>query len=90
MSTLSLVLLLGSITSIALLASYLDAKFQWRLHDWINGKCSNPFIANKAALQQQRIQEKDAQIEALMARIETLEAIVTEPAYELNKKINAL
>ncbi|WP_334030683.1 MULTISPECIES: hypothetical protein [Alteromonas] len=90
MSTLSLVLLLGSITSIALFASYLDAKFQWRLNDWMNGKCSNPFIASKAALQQQRIQEKDAQIEALMARIETLEAIVTEPAYELNKKINAL
>jgi hypothetical protein len=90
MSTLSLVLLLGSITSIALLASYLDAKFQWRLNDWMNGTCSNPFIASKAALQQQRIQEKDAQIEALMARIETLEAIVTEPAYELNKKINAL
>jgi hypothetical protein len=72
MSTLSLVLLLSGITSIALLACYLDAKFQWRLNDWMNGKCSNPFIASNATT------------------IETLEAIVTEPAYELNKKINAL
>ena len=90
MSTLSLVLLLSGITSIALLACYLDAKFQWRLNDWMNGKCSNPFIASNATIQAQKIKEKDAQIEKLMERIEPLEAIVTEPAYELNKKINAL
>ena len=89
MSTLSLVLLIGSITSLALLASYLDAKFQWRLNDWMNGECSNPFVKNVTD-KQQRLKEKDAQIEALMARIETLETIVTEPAYELNKKINSL
>lgn len=90
MSTLSIVLLIGSITSLMLLASYLDAKFQWRFNDWMNGECSNPFIKNVTDKQQQRLKEKDAQIETLMARIETLETIVTEPAYELNKKINAL
>ncbi|GFD78860.1 hypothetical protein KUL118_17220 [Tenacibaculum sp. KUL118] len=90
MSTLSLVLLIGSITSLVLLASYLDAKFQWRLNDWMNGECSNPFVKGVTDKQQQRLEEKDAQIKALMARIETLETIVTEPAYELNKKINAL
>ncbi|WP_334059786.1 hypothetical protein [Alteromonas sp. S005] len=90
MSTLSLVLLIGSITSLALLASYLDAKFQWRLNDWMNGECSNPFVKAVTDKQQKRLAEKDAQIESLMARIETLETIVTEPAYELNKKINAL
>ena len=90
MSTLSLVVLLSGITSIALLACYLDAKFQWRLNDWMNGQCSNPFIATNASQQAQQLKEKDAQIEKLMERIETLEAIVTEPAYELNKKINAL
>ncbi len=90
MSTLSLFLLIGGITSVALLASYLDAKFQWRLNDWMNGSCSNPFIKSETDQQKQRLKEKDAKIEQLMARIETLEAIVTEPAYELNKKINAL
>lgn len=90
MSTLSLVLLLSGITSIALLACYLDAKFQWRLNDWMNGKCSNPFIASKASVQEQQLKQKDEQIKTLMERVETLEAIVTEPAYELNKKINAL
>ena len=90
MSTLSLVLLLSGITSIALLACYLDAKFQWRLNDWMNGKCSHPFIASKASVQAQQLEQKDEQIKTLMERVETLEAIVTEPAYELNKKINAL
>ena len=83
MSTLSLVLIIGSITSLVLLASYLDAKFQWRLNDWMNGECSNPFVKSVTDKQQQRLEEKDAQIE-------TLETIVTEPAYELNRKINAL
>ena len=90
MSTLSLVLLIGSLTSLVLLASYLDAKFQWRLNDWMNGECSNPFIKSVADKQQQPLQEKDDQIAALMQRIETLETIVTEPAYELNRKINSL
>ncbi|GEA08807.1 hypothetical protein KUL42_35680 [Alteromonas sp. KUL42] len=90
MTTLSIVLLIGGISSIALMACYLDAKFQWRLNDWMSGECSNPFIKSKADLHQQKLDEKDAQIEKLMRRIETLETIVTEPAYELNKKINAL
>jgi len=90
MSTLSLVLLISGITSIALIACYLDAKFQWRLNDWMNGKCSNPFIASNASLHAEQLKQKDQQIKTLMERVETLEAIVTEPAYELNKKINAL
>ena len=89
MTTLSIVLLIGGISSIALMACYLDAKFQWRLNDWMSGECSNPFIKSKADQHQQKLDEKDAQIEKLMRRIETLETIVTEPAYELNKKINA-
>ena len=52
MSTLSIFLLIGFIATIALAASYLDAKFQWRLNDWMNGTCSNPFIASKATQQQ--------------------------------------
>ncbi|MEG3767132.1 hypothetical protein [Alteromonas sp. 14N.309.X.WAT.G.H12] len=87
MSTLSIFLVIGFI---ALTASYLDAKFQWRLNDWISGSCSNPFIASKATQQQQLIEKKDKQIAAFVERVETLEAIVTQPAYELNEKINAL
>lgn len=90
MATLSLVLLIGSVVSIALLASYLDAKFHWRLNDWMNGACSNPFIAPNQKALHKEIQQKDTQIDALQARIETLEAIVTEPTYELNRKINNL
>ncbi|MEC7480167.1 MAG: hypothetical protein VYE21_00965, partial [Pseudomonadota bacterium] len=84
------VFLIGILPSLEHLASYLYEKFQWLLNDWMNGECSNPFVKSVTGKQQQRLEEKDAQIEALMARIETLETIVTEPAYELNKKINAL
>ena len=54
MSTLSIVLLIGSLTSLVLLASYLDAKFQWRLNDWMNGECSNPFVKSVTDKQQHR------------------------------------
>jgi len=90
MSTLSLVLLIGSIATIALLASYLDAKFQWRLNDWLQGNCNNPFIQSEKQQLNAALKQKDAQIATLIERVETLETIVTEPSYELNKKINAL
>lgn len=90
MSTLSLVLLIGSIATIALLASYLDAKFQWRLNDWLQGTCNNPFIQSEKKQLNEALKQKDAQIATLIERVETLETIVTEPSYELNKKINAL
>jgi len=90
MSTLSLVLLIGSIATIALLASYLDAKFQWRLNDWLQGTCNNPFIQSEEQQLNEALKQKDAQIATLIERVETLETIVTEPSYELNKKINAL
>ena len=90
MSTLSLLMLFSGIATIALIACYLDAKFQWRLNDWMNGLCDNPFISSETKTLKACIQEKDEKIDALTQRIETLEAIVTEPAYELNKKITAL
>lgn len=83
METVIFVALFVVFGGLTLLASYLDAKHQWRLNDWLNGRCSNPFQRRPAdRARQQRDQ--------LTARVEALEAIVTEPAYELNKKINAL
>lgn len=73
-----------------LLSSYLDAKYQWRLNDWFNGRCSNPFIASEKSMLRQQLAAKDQKIDALSERIANLEAIVTEPAYELKQKINAL
>ncbi|MCU7553569.1 hypothetical protein OCL06_03020 [Alteromonas sp. ASW11-19] len=83
METVIFVALFVVFGGITLLTSYLDAKYQWRLNDWLNGRCSNPFERRSAT-------ETDEPRDELKARIETLEAIVTEPAYELNKKINAL
>lgn len=81
-------LLLSGIGFTALMACYLDAKYQWRLNDWMNGRCNNPFAS--ASSLRADIKTKDEHIAQLQTRIETLEAIVTEPAYELNQKINAL
>lgn len=81
-------LLISGIGLTAITACYLDAKYQWRLNDWMSGQCSNPFVT--ASSLRADIKDKDEHIAQLQARIEILEAIVTEPAYELNKKINAL
>ena len=73
-----------------LFASWLDNKHNWQLIAWFNGKNVNPFRPNPNILAQREIAQKDQQIEALKERIQVLEKIVTEPAYELNKKINQL
>ncbi|MDF2179679.1 hypothetical protein P2G88_15620 [Aliiglaciecola sp. CAU 1673] len=63
--------------------SWLDHKYNVRLTDWLNGKTDNPFKPRRSISQV-------GHMEGLRERIEILEKIVTEPAYELNKKINAL
>lgn len=73
-----------------LVAAWLDYKHQWRLIDWLNGKADNPFKPVSEKIHQRQIKQKDEQISELKERIQILEKIVTEPAYELNKKINAL
>lgn len=72
-----------------LAAAWLDEKYQWRLVDWMNGQTSNPFKTKEQRFQRQ-LSDKDKQIDALNERVQVLEKIVTEPAYELNKKINQL
>ena len=72
-------------------ASYLDVKHQWRLVDWFSGECANPFAPRASAATNQPSEcEKDEQIATLTERVQVLEKIINEPAYELNKKINAL
>lgn len=69
--------------------AYIDKKFNFKLLAWMNGEVENPF--NHANLKQnQHILEKDIEIAQLKERIAVLEKIVTEPSYELNKKINSL
>lgn len=87
--------LILSITLIAaftlwLSAAWLDKKHQWRLLSWLNGQCENPFINPLHIEQGKQLNEKDQTIAQLQERIQVLEKIVTEPAYELNQKINQL
>lgn len=69
-------------------AAYLDSRHQWQLVDWMNGQCRNPFARDSH--QSSAPHDKDKTIAELRARVEVLEKLVTEPAYELNRKINQL
>lgn len=87
MSAFHITLLVIGSVSLYLAAAWLDSQKNWKLVDWFNGKTDNPFISDQA---QATINTKDKEIKELKERIQVLEKIVTEPAYELNKKINAL
>ena len=98
MAELFIAVFLVMFAGLYLSASYIDAKYQWRMVDWLNGTCENPFPRQKREDSKQvsnasfaaNADEKDKLIEALTERVQVLEKIVNEPAYELNKKINAL
>jgi hypothetical protein len=91
MTDLAIILLMSLIFSIYIVGLYIDKKYNFRVVDWLNGECSTPFITTNTA--QQVAPEKAGkhqEIYLLQERIQVLEKIVTEPAYELNKKLNAL
>lgn len=90
MNTFWIVAILVSCFSAYLYAAWLDNKNNWKLVDWFNGKTSNPFKVSQQARYESSLASKDKEIEGLKERIQVLEKIVTEPAYELNKKINDL
>jgi hypothetical protein len=79
MNIVMFVLFFVGMFALMLLISYLDAKKGWRLNAWLSGECTNPFETSSNK-REDKINE----------RLANLEKIVTEPAYELNKKINAL
>jgi hypothetical protein len=91
MTNLEITLIIFVISSIYSVGFYVDKQYNLSLIDWFNGKCSTPFekrgINKKVNVGQVN---KTEELIALQARIQVLETIVTEPAFELNQKINAL
>ncbi|MFT4938019.1 MAG: hypothetical protein ACI88A_001042 [Paraglaciecola sp.] len=90
MDPIKLVAILTTVFSVSIALSWLDYKNGWHLLAWINGKSDNPFINQKNHQETQSSADKDQIIAQLSERIQILEKIVTEPAYELNKKLNQL
>lgn len=90
MDTLIFITLILFGITLWLMAAWLDKKHQWRFVSWMNGECTNPFVASSEQVFNDALIEKDKTIDELKERIQVLEKIVTEPAYELNKKINQL
>ena len=88
MDPLKITLILSVIAVISLAVCWLDHKNNWQLAGWINGRCSNPFTQTQKTTSNQ--EEKDLLIQQLTERVQVLEKIVTEPSYELNKKLNQL
>lgn len=85
---MNLLLIAVGAISVWLYAAWLDNKKGWNLIGWINGACTNPFQGSKPV--SAKFDDKDKTICELRERIQILEKIVTEPEYELNKKINNL
>ena len=74
---------------------FVDAKYNLHFVKWINGEIAHPFhFRQEYQAESESIAKENktlkAQVEDLQKRVITLEKIVTEPAYELNKKINNL
>lgn len=93
MATHQIMYLIGALVSAWLLLCWIDSKYKMRLIDWLNGECANPFVESKGVSSKEpatTLKLKDEEIAQLKARVQVLEKVVTEPAYELNKKINGL
>jgi len=91
MTNLEIILLISVVFSLYIFGLYIDKQFNLNIIDWLNGNSETPFAKQKEAqLTSSEEEQKIVEITALKARIEVLEKIVTEPAFELNQKINAL
>lgn len=90
MDPIKIVAILTTVFGTLIALSWLDYKKGWHLVDWINGNSDNPFVKDRSDTQAQNSSDKDKIIEQLSERIVVLEKIVTEPAYELNQKLNQL
>ncbi|MDP5030794.1 MAG: hypothetical protein NWQ54_14755 [Paraglaciecola sp.] len=90
MSVLGIIVIISGVLAMSLLVAWLDHAKGWQFSKWINGTVDNPFSPSKASALTKNTLENELTISQLKERIQTLEKIVTEPAYELNKKINNL
>jgi hypothetical protein len=88
MDPLKITLILSIVAIISLAICWIDHKNNWQLADWLNGRCGNPFTQTQQATKS--LNDKELLIQQLTERVQVLEKIVTEPSYELNKKLNNL
>lgn len=90
MTPFHIVALVSALLVLSLICHYLDAKYRWQLSAWLSDESVNPFKQQSAASETTNGDAKDAEIAALKERIAVLEAIVTEPAYDLNEELKKL
>ncbi len=88
--TITAVIIILSVLSVSLTVCFLDARYNLKLVAWMNGEVTNPFMQASFSEKVSAKKREDTEMAALKARIAALEAIVTEPAYELNQKLNRL
>lgn len=87
MSAFVFISLFAVIMVLSLVLHWVDAKKGWKLNAWMMGETHSPFPSDAT---KKATSEQGDEITQLKERVATLEQIVTEPAYELNKKLNSL
>ncbi|MBT1063928.1 hypothetical protein KJY73_10110 [Bowmanella sp. Y26] len=90
MTTILFILLFVGLLAASLFGYWLDHRNGWNLMAWLSGEASSPFAAKGTKQQRCADKEKDEKIQQLQERIQILERIVTEPAYELNQELYKL
>ncbi|MCV2885867.1 hypothetical protein OE749_14305 [Aestuariibacter sp. AA17] len=90
MTTFTITLILLLIAATYATAHYIDTKFSMQVINWMNGESHSPFKPSNVDQKMSTNSRSKEDIHALKERIQVLEKIVTEPAYELNKKLNQL
>ena len=69
--------------------SWLDNKHGLKLVDWCNGEVSSPFSPSSSP-ENGRGNESRSELSHIKERIQVLEKIVTDDAYELNQEFKKL
>ncbi|MBE1298372.1 MAG: hypothetical protein GJ680_00480 [Alteromonadaceae bacterium] len=87
MSVLMFICLFAAVMVFSLALHWIDAKKGWKLNAWMMGDTHSPFPSEVV---QRDSAEETTEVSQLKERVAVLEQIVTEPVYELNKKLNSL
>ncbi|MGB3727266.1 MAG: hypothetical protein WA981_16060 [Glaciecola sp.] len=93
-----LIVLITSAAALHFALAYIDAKHKVKLLSWLNGEVASPFkTSNKNNIDVSTSLTEDdekgvlrQQVRDLSERVQILEKIVTEPAFELKQEIGKL
>lgn len=90
MEILMFIALFAIIFALQLGAEKLDKKHGWQLANWLNGEANTPFKDQDQNQLNTSANKSSNEVAELKERIQVLEKIVTDQAFDLNQKIGKL